>query len=114
MKHPALNFGFGLLLLLTLGGCQQKGPLDGTWRGEWVFQGRVLDVGAIEFGPDYLEMAEGEMRREQLHYHCSADEIQITQPGDPAFYAQVRLIGDQFARMTIRGMNGYIELNRHG
>jgi hypothetical protein len=59
-------------------------------------------------------MAEGELRHEQLIYRRSEDEVRITQPTDPGFSAQVRIISARFARMTIKGMNGYIELSRNG
>jgi len=103
-----------ILICLIAGGCKEQGPLDGRWNGEWVSQGVVLDIGDVEFGFDYVEMAEGELRHGQLIYNQQNDEVQITQPSDQSFVARVRLISTKYARMTIRGMSGYIDLTRNG
>lgn len=109
--------GFALVIAMTAGllGCRhQPGPIEGQWEGQLISQGMVLDIGQIEFGPDYLEMGEGTIRHNQLKFMVNADEIAISQPNDPRAFVRIRLINHEYAQMTMEGVNGYIELSRDG
>ncbi|WP_210396220.1 hypothetical protein [Motiliproteus sediminis] len=103
-----------IALVSTLGCRHEPGPLEGRWEGQLVSQGMVLDIGEVEFGPDYLKMGEGTIHHQQLRFNTDADQVAISQPNDPRAFVRVRVISSEHAQMTMEGVNGYIELSRDG
>jgi hypothetical protein len=106
-----------LAALLLITGCQEQQlqhPAMGNWSASMVSGGVVVDIGTVEVGNNNLNLPDSNIRRQALDTRITGNSIHFSDPADPSFSAQVRLINNTMASMQMQGINGYIDLTREG
>ena len=117
MKPLTFKTIITLLLLAPLLACKEEPPAhpaQGSWLGQMVSNGNVIDIGKIEVGRSSLALRNSKVFRAQLTVKTEQNYIYFNDPQDADFSAKIRLTGNGSAAMEMTGLSGYIELRKEG